>query len=92
VALFTDCILVLERKAEDKLALKSQVMLKGTVVDTEPKFGAEFGFPQVVEKMVSRAILFTSPGKVQTVVFFKDVAEKMVWAPVCEKTVKKANS
>jgi hypothetical protein len=41
--------------------------------------------------VVSRAILFTSPGKVQTVVFFKDVAEKMVWAPVCEKTVKKAN-
>jgi hypothetical protein len=54
VVLFTDCILVLEKKAEDKLALKGQVMLRGTVVDTDPKFGAEFGFPPVVEKSMPK--------------------------------------
>ncbi len=62
-------------------------------MDSEPKFGAEFAFPPVVEKMSSRAILFTSmPGKHHTVVFLKDVVEKMLWAPLAEKAVKKANS
>jgi hypothetical protein len=88
VLLFTDAMLVAKKKGTDRYHVKCYVRLLNTKVESEPKFGPQWGLPSNVQKMESRAYIVTT--KEKALVFFaRDNEDKVIWVLLLETRIRK---